>query len=67
MALDTLKGDKKGNINKKRKKVIIILTDGEANMGINPIIVAKLAREQGIKIYMLGIGDPAGTELYITN
>lgn len=63
VALDTLKG----SIRSERQKVIIVLTDGEANMGINPTIVAKLAKEQGVKIYALGIGDPAGTELYVTD
>ena len=36
-------------------------------MGINPTTIAKLAREQGVTIYSLGIGDPAGTDLYVTN
>jgi Ca-activated chloride channel family protein len=79
VALDTLKGDEKSiscptdkgecpqDKGVERKKVIIMLTDGEANMGINPNIAAKFAKEQGVKIYTLGIGDPAGTELYITN
>lgn len=67
VALDTLKGDEKVTTNKGRQKVIIMLTDGEANMGINPMVAAKLAREQGVKIYTLGIGDPAGTELYVTD
>lgn len=36
-------------------------------MGINPTLAAKLAKEQGVKIYSLGIGDPAGTDLYVTD
>lgn len=36
-------------------------------MGINPTVAAKLAKEQGVKIYTLGIGDPSGTELYVTD
>lgn len=67
VALDTLMGDEKDSANRERKKVIIMLTDGEANMGINPTIAAKLAKEQDVKIYTLGIGDPAGTELYVTD
>jgi Ca-activated chloride channel family protein len=80
VALDTLKGDGKiptspptpllggeGRVLSERQKVIIVLTDGEANMGINPTIAAKLAKEQGVKIYTLGIGDPAGTDLYVTD
>lgn len=50
-----------------RKKVIILLTDGEANMGVDPRIAAKLAREKGVRIYALGIGNPAGTDLYVTD
>lgn len=79
VALDTLKGDEKNTplplgegsgvraVGDNREKVIIVLTDGEANMGINPNIAAKLAKEQGVKIYTLGIGNPDGTELYVTN
>ncbi|MFA6091141.1 MAG: VWA domain-containing protein [Candidatus Gracilibacteria bacterium] len=77
VALDTLKGDEKTSPRPlgersgvraiERRKVIIVLTDGEANMGINPTIAAKLAKEQGVNIYTLGIGDPAGTDLYITD
>lgn len=51
----------------KRQKVIILLTDGEANMGINPNVVAKLAAEKGIKIYTIGLGDPSGVDLYVTD
>lgn len=36
-------------------------------MGINPTVAAKFAKEEGIQIYTLGIGDPAGTELYVTD
>lgn len=83
MALDTLKEDEKtsprqpslptllpegeGSMKSERRKVIIVLTDGEANMGINPTIAAKLAKEQEVKIYTLGIGDPVGMELYVTD
>jgi Ca-activated chloride channel family protein len=67
VALDTLKRNGNDTANRERKKVIIVLTDGEANMGINPTIVAKLAKEQNVKIYTLGIGDPSGTELYVTS
>ena len=67
VALDTLKSNEKDSANKDRKKVIIVLTDGEANMGINPTVAAKLAQEEGVKIFTLGIGDPTGTELYVTD
>lgn len=38
-------------------KVIILLTDGQNNMGaLEPTQAAKIAQKQGIKIYIVGIG-----------
>lgn len=67
VAIDTLENGSKNTTDGKREKVIIVLTDGEANMGVNPSVAAKLAAEKGIKIYTIGIGDPNGTDLYITD
>jgi Ca-activated chloride channel family protein len=40
-----------------KTKVIILLTDGDSNVGaINPVTAAYLARQEGIKIYTIGIG-----------
>jgi len=42
---------------KSKTKVIILLTDGDNNVGaINPVSAALLAREENIKIYTIGIG-----------
>lgn len=39
------------------KKIIVLITDGENNAGtIHPTTAAKLAKEQNIPIYVLGIG-----------
>lgn len=41
-----------------KNKVIILLTDGDSNVGaINPITAAHLARQEGIKIYAIGMGE----------
>ncbi len=41
-----------------RKKIIILLTDGDNNSGgINPETASKLARRMGIKIYTIGVGS----------
>lgn len=41
-----------------RNKVIILLTDGDSNVGtINPITAAHLARQEGIRVYTIGIGS----------
>ncbi|MCF0206188.1 MAG: VWA domain-containing protein [Bacteroidales bacterium] len=38
-------------------KVIILLTDGENNMGnISPLTAAEFAKEYGIRVYTIGIG-----------
>lgn len=40
-----------------KTKIMVLLTDGDSNVGaINPITASKLARQEGIKIYTIGIG-----------
>ena len=40
-----------------RNKILVLLTDGDSNVGqINPTTAAYLARQEGIKIYTIGIG-----------
>ncbi len=52
---------------KERKhKVLILLTDGEDH-GTDPISAAESARKQGIKVYPIGIGNPAGEPIPIYN
>lgn len=54
------------SINRLRKseaksKVIILLTDGVNNAGmIDPISAAQIARDMGIRIYTIGVGNPQG-------
>ena len=43
------------------------MTDGRANIGVSPILVAKLLREKHIRTYVIGIGSASGTELYTTD
>lgn len=42
------------------KLVIILLTDGESNQGINPISAAKIAKREGVKVFTIGIGSQDG-------
>jgi len=51
----------------ERKKVIILLTDGEANIGIDPKIVNEYMKKTRVVIHTIGIGNPAGTPLYVTD
>lgn len=43
----------------KKFKVMILITDGEGHEG-DPIEAAQAAGEQGVRIYTVGIGTPAG-------
>lgn len=47
--------------------MIIALTDGRANIGIDPIISAKHLAERGVRVDVIGIGSVSGTLLYTTN
>lgn len=41
-----------------KNKILILLTDGDSNVGaINPVTAAHLARQEGIRIYSIGIGQ----------
>jgi Ca-activated chloride channel family protein len=40
---------------------IVLLSDGENNENPDPTTAAKAAADQGIRIYTIGIGTPAGT------
>ncbi len=50
-----------------RSKVLILLTDGNANTGADPFIAAQKAKEENIKIYTIGIGKKGGAPLPIIN
>ena len=48
----------RGNDYEIKSKIIILLTDGQNNRGTNtPAEAAQMAREWGIKIYSIGIGN----------
>jgi len=40
--------------------IIILLTDGQTNMGIDPIRAAKDAAKKGVRIYTVGFGSEKG-------
>jgi Ca-activated chloride channel family protein len=48
----------------KKHKVLLLLTDGEDQEG-DAVEAATRARQDGIKIYTVGIGDPAGEPIPI--
>ncbi len=56
LALETLRG-------KKGEKHIVLMTDGRANVGIDPRIVAEEAKKQGIQIDTIAIWSASGSSL----
>ncbi|MDD2516155.1 MAG: VWA domain-containing protein [Candidatus Gracilibacteria bacterium] len=67
LAIDNFKKGETNEKDIKRDKVIILVTDGDANMGTNPKTAIKLATNENIKIYTVGIGSKEGIELFITD
>lgn len=43
--------------------VIVLLTDGENNESPDPLATAQAAADQGVRIFTVGLGSPAGTTL----
>jgi Ca-activated chloride channel family protein len=50
----------------KKHKVLILLTDGEDHQS-DPLGAAEEARENGVKIYTIGIGSPTGEPIPIVD
>jgi Ca-activated chloride channel family protein len=44
--------------------VIILLTDGQSNVGPDPIEAARIVAEHGVRIYTVGFGTPEGEILF---
>ncbi len=62
-----LSADNRFKESKNRTKVLVVITDGDANMGVDPEIATKKARSDGIKIYTVGIGKKGGAFLPVTD
>ena len=52
MALESLKDAE------PKTKIVILLSDGDSNMGMSPNEAAQLAKERGIRVYTIGVGTP---------
>lgn len=60
--IHTYQKDKEKNPESKdRQKVIILLSDGVANVWANPIAAARVAGDEGIKIYTIWIWTPGNS------
>lgn len=47
-----------------RSQVVILLTDGDNNYGVEPELAAKFAKKYGIKVYTIGIGSTELIDVY---
>ena len=48
-----------------REKVIVFITDGEANKGVDPKLALKLLKEKNIKTYTIGVGKSEQTSIIV--
>lgn len=60
MAQDTL-------VKKTGKKNILLITDGNANIGSDPLLAAAKSQKLDIPIYTIGIGSKTNQALYYTD
>ncbi|MPM81033.1 hypothetical protein SDC9_128084 [bioreactor metagenome] len=42
---------------------IVMLTDGQRNTGVDPMLAAQWAADRGVRVYTVGVGTPEGTAI----
>ena len=47
-----------------RDQAIVLITDGESNAGIDPVLAARYAQQHDIRLYIIGIGGEEPVEVY---
>jgi Ca-activated chloride channel family protein len=45
--------------------VLVLLSDGESNVGPRPLDIIKQVADRGVRVYTVGVGSPQGTVLTI--
>jgi len=50
-------------VGSNRSAAIVLLSDGESNVGPEPLEAAKLAAEHGVRIYTIGVGSTEGAPI----
>lgn len=48
-------------------KLIVLITDGDANTGIDPMIAVQKAADEGITVYTIGVGTAEGAPIPVVN
>jgi Ca-activated chloride channel family protein len=44
---------------------VVLMSDGQSNRGVSPVEAARIARDQQVKVYTVGVGTAEGTFLNI--
>lgn len=50
---------------KGRDQVLILITDGESNAGVDPLLAARYVREEGVRLYLVGLGQDEPVKVFI--
>lgn len=50
---------------KGRDQAVVLVTDGESNAGLDPLLGARLIKENRIRLYVIGIGGKEPVEVYV--
>ena len=59
--IDAITLNDSSNKKNKNNKILVLITDGEANTGADPLFAAAQAKVNNITIQAIGIGNPLGT------
>jgi len=46
---------------------LVLLTDGQHNRGLDPVLAAEAAASQGVRLYPVGLGEPESRDIELTN
>jgi Ca-activated chloride channel homolog len=61
MSAESLRGSRI----KGRDQAVILVTDGESNSGIDPLLGARLLKENNIRLYVIGVGGKEPVEVFV--
>lgn len=59
--IDAITFDDSSKSKHKNNRILVLITDGEANVGADPLFSAAQAKVNNITIQAIGIGNPLGT------
>lgn len=48
-----------------RDQVLVLITDGESNMGADPMLAARFIRSEGLRLHVIGVGGPDPVKVYV--